>query len=149
MVGSGLVVCEHTRSKMEGEGCFRRGTSALSTLCGMGEEISGDGLLGRDSDTDSITFGEKLNRCPTTGMLSMPGIQEFTPEFFQRASDVWRANKLSLPDSTFVYKCTECSTKVHSTETMKCWKHRGKKNVQPIQTEWGSVRRNNPGNPGC
>ena len=59
----------------------------------------------------------------------MPSIQEFTPEFFQQASDAWRKNKISKPDGQFVYKCEFCQNKANrnvSKEKMKCWNHRNK-----------------------
>lgn len=34
----------------------------------------------------------------------MPGIEEFTPEFFDEASAAWRANKIPIGEGSFKYK---------------------------------------------
>lgn len=34
----------------------------------------------------------------------MPGIEEFTPEFFDESSAAWRANKISTGEGMFKYK---------------------------------------------
>ena len=57
----------------------------------------------------------------------MPGIEEFTAEFFQQASDAWRKNKIVKKDCTYDYKCSLCDRKVHNLERMRCWNHRGSK----------------------
>ena len=65
---------------------------------------------------------------------TMPGIEEFTPEFFSKASNEWMKNKIKKKDCTYVYKCTyvlsdgnPCTRQVKYHHTMVCWHHRNYK----------------------
>jgi hypothetical protein len=63
----------------------------------------------------------------------MSGVEEFTADFFDKASAAWMANKTKKPNCTVVYKCiftqtskTECGKKVHNHDAMMCYQHRNK-----------------------
>jgi hypothetical protein len=63
----------------------------------------------------------------------MSGIEEFTHDFFDKASLAWHTNKTKKPNCTVVYKCTYeqkaefiCGKRVFNHDSMMCYQHRNK-----------------------
>ena len=56
---------------------------------------------------------------------------EFTPDFFDNASTVWKNNKIKLIDNTYNYRCCmilsnekRCKKAIFNKDTVFCYHHR-------------------------